>query len=301
MAKKAERIKEKKKRPPIPKYYYVIYAVLISIFVFSAYKLIDYYYNNYKSEHILDNLKEEKDKTDKITDDMLAPKLPGQNSNVSTTTQDLLSPTELLPEKASEGDILDSYKKLYELNHDLCGWIAIDNTSINYPVLYRKDDNTTYLHTDYEGHRGSRAGSIFIDGHSHYLEEDPSANLILYGHNMQVGTMFHDLMNYKKESYYLSHPVIKFDTLYETATYAIIATFSYDVEPGDMVSDFAYYNYYHITTEKKYDEYVTSVKKASLYDTGISASFGDQLITLSTCADYEQDTTKRFVVVAKKL
>lgn len=297
----------KKKEPKgiwIRKYYIPVYIILIGVFLFSAYKLVDYYYNNYKAEKMADALSEKKKDAGKITDDMLAPS-SGLPDNIPSSSPLLPSSEGLQPGNSNNNEmdttaILPQYKELYLKNQDMAGWITIPNTNINYPVMYHKEDNTTYLHTDFEGNGGSKPGCIFIDGRSHFLENEPSTNLILYGHNMKVGTMFHDIMNYQEESYYLAHPVIQFDTLYETATYEIFAVFPSEVQSEDDTTSFKYYSYYYINSKEQFTKYIEEIQNLSLYDTGITARWGDNLITLSTCADYEPDTNKRFVVVARK-
>ena len=295
--------RNKSKKNPISKSYIVIYAFLLSIFIFSAYKLFDYYYNNYKSEQLVENLTKEKEDTNQITDDMLA---PSKTEIIATASPLLPSDPALQPGGTDTkleldiNNILTPYKELYKENKDMAGWITIPNTAINYPVMYRKDDNETYLHTDFKGNKGSRSGCIFMDGRSHFFEENVSSNLILYGHNMRAGTMFHDIMKYEKETYYLAHPVIQFDFIYQTGTYDILAAFPYDIETSENSSEFKYYNYFHVTNEQEFNSYLKGIQSLSLYDTGISASWGDELITLSTCAEYSLDTSKRFVLVARK-
>ncbi len=294
----------KSNKPPLPKYFIALYAVLISIFIFSAYKLIDYYYNNYKAEKIVDRLTDEIDSSYKITDNMLSPKTPGSD-NLSPATPVLPSssthkPGETKKESGEPYGILSPYKELYQESKDLAGWITIENTNINYPVMYRKDDNQTYLNTDFNGNGNSLSGCIFIDGRSNFFEEKASSNLIIYGHNMKVGTMFHDVNNYKDEAYYLAHPVIHFDTLYEYGTYEIMSAFPFDVEVTENSPNFQYYNYYNITGKEEFNKYLAGITILSLYDTGIKAEWGDELITLSTCSGYDLNTTKRFVIVARK-
>ena len=291
-------------KPPLPKYFIALYAVFISIFIFSAYKLINYYYNNYKAEKIVDHLTEKMNSSYKITDNMLTPKTHG-SGNLSSSTPILPSASTHKPgdtEKESEVPygILTPYKELYQENKDLAGWITIDNTNINYPVMYRKDDNKTYLNTDFKGNGNSLSGCIFIDGRSNFLEEKASSNLIIYGHNMKIGTMFHDVDSYKDEAYYLAHPVIHFDTLYKYGTYEIMAAFPFDVEVTDDSPGFRYYDYYNVTSKEDFNKYLDGITNLSLYNTGIKAEWGDELITLSTCSGNDINTTKRFVIVARK-
>ena len=180
-------------------------------------------------------------------------------------------------------------------NNDIIGWIEIENTIINYPVL-QCEDNNFYMTHNYKKEY-SAEGSIFLD--KDYNWELPSSNLLLYGHNNKNKTMFAELLNYKEESYYKEHPTIRFTTLAEDKTYEIIAVFKSRVYYKSEKDVFRYYYFINAENEEEYNNYINESKKASLYDTGKTATYGDQLLTLSTC-EYSQEDG-RFVVVAKKV
>ena len=93
------------------------------------------------------------------------------------------------------------FEQLWKINPDIIGWISIDGTNINNPVL-QAEDNTKYLTAGYDGAENF-AGAVFLD---YECERNFSGqHNILYGHNMKDGSMFHDLVNFKKKSYYRSH------------------------------------------------------------------------------------------------
>ncbi|MDE6941393.1 MAG: class B sortase, partial [Lachnospiraceae bacterium] len=127
---------------------------------------------------------------------------------------------------------------------------------------------------------------------------DVSKRLILYGHHMKSGKMFGTLNKYSKESYYEEHPVIQFDTIYEKGTYQVMYVFRSKVYSEEDVT-FKYYQFINAASEKEFNSAMNEMAALSLYDTGVTASYGDQLLTLSTC-DY-QENKGRFVVVAKKI
>lgn len=186
-------------------------------------------------------------------------------------------------------------EELKKQNNDIIGWIEIENTIINYPVL-QCEDNSFYMTHNYKKEY-SAEGSIFLD--KDYNWELPSSNLLLYGHNNKNKTMFAELLNYKEESYYKEHPTIRFTTLAEDKTYEIIAVFKSRVYYKSEKDVFRYYYFINAENEEEYNNYINESKKASLYDTGKTATYGDQLLTLSTC-EYSQEDG-RFVVVAKKV
>ena len=185
-------------------------------------------------------------------------------------------------------------EKLQEENSEIIGWLEIDGTDINYPVL-QGSDNSFYMTHNYKKEY-SKDGSIFLD--KDYNWDKPSSNLLIYGHNNLNGNMFQNLLAYKKESYYKEHPQIKFTTKEEN-TFEIIAVFYSRVYYKKEKDVFRYYYFINAENEQEYDDFISNCKKVSIYEIGNTAHYGEQLLTLSTC-EYSQEDG-RFVVVAKKI
>lgn len=199
------------------------------------------------------------------------------------------------PEEPAEGENqspLARYQELFNQNNDMAGWISIDGTNINYPVMFTPDNPDFYLKRSFEKEY-SAYGVPYIAEHCSPFE--PSDNVIIYGHHMKNGTMFTGLMEYESKKFYDSHKIIHFDTLTRTADYEIIAVFRTTVYDD---AGFKYYLFANAESEEEFLEYVENCKELSLYDTGVGAEYGDKLITLSTC-EYSR-TNGRLVVVAKK-
>lgn len=189
--------------------------------------------------------------------------------------------------------VLDKYAALYEANGDFTGWLSIEGTEIDYPVMQNEDDDY-YLHHDFYGEE-SKYGCLYV---RRQADLDAGTNFIIYGHNMKDGSMFGDLDLYVNESFCKEHPAISFDTLYEERTYEIIAVFRSQVyREGDDV--FKYYQFYEADTIEEFAYFYDNIKDLSLYDTGVEAEFGDTFLTLSTCAYHVEDG--RFVIVAKRI
>ena len=186
-------------------------------------------------------------------------------------------------------------KQLQAQNADIVGWLEIENTNINYPVL-QGTDNSYYMTHNYKKEK-SKNGSIFLN--ADYNWNIPSNNLLIYGHNLGNGMMFQELLKYEKESFYQEHPVIRFTTAEEDAEYEIISAFKSRVYYKSEKNVFRYYYFINSESEEKYDEFVKNAKNASLYPIDATANYGDQLITLSTCSYYVEDG--RFAVVGKKI
>lgn len=187
------------------------------------------------------------------------------------------------------------YGRLKEENPDLFGWIAIDGTKINYPVMHTPKKPEYYLRRAFDKSR-STSGTPFLDGACFV----GCGNYIVYGHKMQNGTMFADLLKYAQKSFWKEHPIIHFDTTEEFGDYEVLAAFYsqvYSALDGDEV--FRYYRYTDLGDEAVFNEFVEKALKASRYKTGVKAVYGDQLLTLSTCSYHVEDG--RFVVVARKI
>ena len=188
-------------------------------------------------------------------------------------------------------------EELQKENSEIIGWIEIEGTIINYPVCQPMGDDDSYYMTRNYKKEKDNDGAIFLD--PKYNWKIPSTNLLLYGHNNKNGTMFQELMNYKKEDYYKDHSKIRFTTIEEDAEYEIIAVFLSRVYYKNEENVFRFYYFIDAEYEDEFDYYVSESKKASLYDTGKTAIYGEQLMTLVTC-EYSQEDG-RLAVVLKKI
>lgn len=191
-------------------------------------------------------------------------------------------------------DILPEYQTLYSLNKRLIGWVKIDDTYIDYPVL-QTVNNDYYLNHNFDQEE-DKNGSIFLDKDCSIYPR--STNLILYGHHMRSGRMFGQLNKYSSEKFYEEHKYIQFDTIYEKGTYEVMYVFRSKIyEESEIV--FKYYQFTDAVSETEFESNMKQMADMSLYDTGVSTEYGDELLTLSTCDYYTSDG--RFVVVAKKI
>ncbi len=184
-------------------------------------------------------------------------------------------------------------RSLKQENSDIVGLLEIENTSISYPVV-QGDDNEYYMTHNYKKEK-SKNGAIFLD--KDYDWEIPSNNFLIYGHNLNNGTMFQELLKYESEDYYNKHPEILFTTADDEATYDIISVFKSKVY-NNIDNVFKYYFFINPKSEEDYNNYIKNIKEISLYNIEKTAEFGRQLITLSTCSYHVKDG--RFVVVGAK-
>ena len=184
-------------------------------------------------------------------------------------------------------------RTLKQENSDVVGLLEIENTNISYPVV-QGDDNEYYMTHNYKKEK-SKNGAIFLD--KDYDWEIPSNNFLIYGHNLNNGTMFQELLKYESEDYYNKHPEILFTTADDEATYDIISVFKSKVY-NNIDNVFKYYFFINPKSEEDYNNYIKNIKEISLYNIEKTAEFGTQLITLSTCSYHVKDG--RFVVVGAK-
>lgn len=250
------------------KIYIALICAFSILFAVSSGFLIKHYIDSEKQSELYDNLIETIEKTDTEKDTM-------------TYSQDK--------------SFLSDYQDLYLQNNDMVGWIKIEDTKINYPVMQSKDNPNFYLKHGFD--------KAYTDYGCPYVQENcyvdiPSDNLIIYGHNMKDSSMFSGLMKYTDKSFWESHKTIRFDTLTEKCDYEIIAAFK-TVVYTDSPESFKYYQFINADTADEFNAYINKCKELALYDTGVTAEYGDKLITLSTC-EYSRNNG-RMVVVAKKI
>jgi len=195
--------------------------------------------------------------------------------------------------KANEPVMLPEFQELYKRNADIVGWLEISGTRVNYPIMQNRQDAQYYLNHDFDKKKNIN-GLPFLDEHSRINGSDI---LLIHGHHMKNGSMFADLMKYKKESYYKEHPEFQFSTIYEKEEYEIVAVILSKVyRKTDDV--FKYYEIENVETPEAFDSYMQNIKNLALYDTGVTARYGDKLIVLSTCEYSTKDG--RLAVVARK-
>ena len=269
---KAELKKQERRRALM-----ILVFSLVAVACFAYFGI--YYYQNYRTGNDMEHLAEIKEQN----------KTPG-----------LVHLTDKEEENSdSEGEdatpeVLEDYKTLLNMNKDLIGWLKIADINIDYPVM-QTNDNAYYLDHNFEN-KYDKNGCLFLDYQCDVINRN--TNLIIYGHNMQSGKMFGSLSKYSDEAYYKEHPKFEFDTIYEKGAYEIVYVFRSKIYNEDAVV-FKYYQFLDVQSEKEFDSNMAEMAKISLYDTGITPEYGDELLTLSTC-DY-QENNGRFVIVARKI
>jgi sortase B len=196
-------------------------------------------------------------------------------------------PTETAP---SNWTVYEQYGELFAQNADMIGWIKIDGTAIDYPVMQSKDRPDFYLKRGFDKRPSDYGVPYVAEGCAFDPQSD---NVTVYAHHMKSGKMFGELESYKQKAFWREHSTIRFDTFTGFGEYEIFAVFK--VNPAD----FPYNQFIDAADQAAFDEYVRRCKELSFYNTGVTASYGDKLLTLSTC-EYSAEGN-RLVVVARKI
>ena len=191
-------------------------------------------------------------------------------------------------------EVLQEYSALYAQYPELVGWLRIDDTQIDLPVM-QAADNDYYLHNNIDGAEDIN-GTLFLDFRADIIK--PSTNLIIYGHNMKSGAMFGGLKQYLEEAYVAEHGQIQFDTIYEKQTYQVIAVCLSEVGYQDE-GQYKYYNFIEAESNEDFNAFLGAIRKCAVYDKTQDVAESDSLLTLSTCNNYVEDG--RPFVVAKKI
>ena len=255
------------------KKYIIILLLLIVILAISSFFIIKEFAENKKETDIYDELQEI---------------VLEENTDIDTTNVD----TEI---EKSKGESSNKYnlENIAKINSDVVGWIKIENTNIDYPVMQNGD---YYLHRNIYKNYSSH-GTPYL---AEYCNIQYSDNLIIYGHHMNDNSMFAQLDDYKKHSFYENHKYIKFYSYYNGIT--IEKTYEVAIAFKTVVySDkgFKYYNYTNFSDVQELNDFIENCRKLEFYNTGIDINYGDKLITLSTCEYSQKDG--RIVVVAKQI
>ncbi|MBQ8131582.1 MAG: class B sortase [Bacilli bacterium] len=180
--------------------------------------------------------------------------------------------------------ITTNLSSLIKQNKETIGWVKVPNTNINYPVVQTKD-NSFYLNYDFDK-KENTAGWIFLDYRNHLDNSDN--NYIIYGHNRLDNSMFGTLKNTMQEDWYKNNKYIFFNTINSYLTYKVFSIYSIDKD--DFKSNI------NLITEEDYKEYINNSLQRSIYNFNVSVTTQDQLLTLYTC---DNDNENRTILQAK--
>lgn len=261
-------MKQTKQRKIIAAGYFIALTAAIVCLVFSAWMLIQYYMRANKERAKLENLAQ----------------------TVAEAAQPTQSGAPVDPEA-----VLRQYQKLAEQNEDMIGWITIEGTPVNYPVMHTPRAPEYYLRRDFD-QQWSQSGMPFLDAAN--TPDTPGTNQIIYGHNMKDKSMFAAVAYYLDADYFAQHRTVRFDTTQAYGTYTVFAVFHLDASVGNEAA-LQCYTLRDTQDAARMDSFLAYVNQyAALVDNAEFPVQGDTLLTLSTCDNIED--TGRIVVMAKK-
>ncbi|WP_240518164.1 MULTISPECIES: class B sortase [unclassified Lysinibacillus] len=237
--------------------------IYLAIFLYSGFALAKYLYTYYETSKSLEE--------------------------VQTIYQSTLASLEDEVEESSSTPftIRPQFNDLLSVNKNIVGWISVDGTKLNNPIL-QAENNDFYLDHNFKD-RESRAGSVFMDYRNNV--QDLNQNTILYGHAMKNSTMFGSLKNYLNQQYADEHPVIYLDTLYEGYDVEVFAAY-------ETTIDF-YYIETEFTSNDTFLKFTDKIQTRSAIEMNIEIGPEDKILTLSTCKDSVLSDDHRFVVQGK--
>ena len=268
--------------------YIGVIVLLAAAFIISAVYLGNYILDSREQAKRYNELAQMAQATDAPTESTA----PTETEAPTQAPTEASKPTE--PTAPTEPVILTQYEELYKSNPDMVGWIRIEGTQINYPVMQTGLDNKDYyLYRNFDKEDNNH-GTIYAREECDIFK--PSDNITLYGHNMKDGSMFAGLGAYSEKAAWEENSLITFDTLYEYHVYKIFAVFK---TTAILNEGFPYHRFEDAKNEQEFNDFVATCKKLSFYDTGITPSYGDKMICLSTC-EYTQEQG-RFVVAAVRI
>ncbi len=219
---------------------------------------------------------------------------PVVTASPTETPQAVTEPT-ATPAPTPVPAIKNPYAEHYLANEDMAGWLQIPGTVIDYPIMWTPEDENYYLYRGFDK-KDNKNGCLILDTDSSL--NPLTTNLIIHGHNMKSGAMFGDLTEYEAKDYYEDHKQIILHTREGQRNYEVLAVFRSQVfKKTDDV--FKFYKFFQADTEEEFLDFYNNIKELSLYDTGVTAEYGDNFITLSTCVYHVKNG--RFVVVAKEV
>lgn len=291
MSDKIQITKKNKKNKKLNKIIYnILLCILICVFIGCAIYLIKYFLESKKSEDTVDELKELVVAEDEM-DDVI---FDSNYEEVVIATETDAGVQEVKYINFDGIYVQKKYAMLYRKNPDFIGWIKINDTDIDYPVMQSMYEEEYYIYRDYDK-APSNAGTLFVDTSCSVRNSD---NVLIYGHNMHTGKMFHDLLEYEDHEFYEDHKTFTFNTIYGDGEYEVIAAFRTNIYPVDYTG-FKYYQFFDAATEEEFMDYVKNCVSMTPYTIENDVEYGDKLLTLSTCAYHTENG--RFVVVAKKI
>lgn len=188
------------------------------------------------------------------------------------------------------------FTELLNINQDIKGWIKINNTVIDYPVLQSsKDEPIFYLDRNFKKEKDQN-GSIFINSYTGIFDSN-TQNTVMHGHSMKSGKMFSALLKYSSLDYFKEHSIVEFDSIYQPGKWKIFAI----IKTNSLEKHGKIFNYFtqKFDSQEDFLDLIYEIKIRSIINIPVEVLPDDKIISLSTCS-YEMEGF-RTVVFARKI
>ncbi len=261
--------------------YVILILVFAAAFAVSAFYVADYFLEGHQQKEKFEELSGIVKDAQAEATDPAATQAPQETKDPDATEYSF----EMLP----------GYAELYEKNQDVVGWLRIEDTVIDYPVMQTPGRTDYYLDKDFYGEPSAR-GCLYVREECNVFA--PSDNVTIYGHTMRDGSMFAYLHNYVDKETFDYNSLIFFDTLYESHVYKIFAVFKTTAALGE---GFSYHQMEFAEGEEDFEAFIATCKDLALYETGETPAYGDKIICLSTCEYTAYEEHGRLVVAAYRI
>ncbi|MCI8660618.1 MAG: class B sortase [Lachnospiraceae bacterium] len=262
----------------------------VAVFLLSGFLLVRDFVQTRRQQETFEQLGERFSQTSKVMETEPEKRAEG---DTSLPLQEKLSPQEWKEqqEKLAEERFL-IYRSMKEENSDMVGWIRIEGTNIDYPVMQNLDQPDYYLHHDFYKKKSSY-GTPYLSAICRY--EEPRTSLMISGHHMKNGSMFASLQNYTEKDYFWEHPYVQFDTIDEAGSYEVAAVIKLSAS-GDQTM---WQNLLFPQAEGEFEQAWERIQSYWFYDTGVSLKREDELLALVTCEYTLKDG--RILVIARRI
>ena len=261
----------------------VVFTLSLFVFLFSLYQIVCYFAEENDQKKINESIIDLGIVSVPVEQTETAPEsIPPVTGDAGDASP---APTVTSKVILKKPDIEVNFDKLKQIYPDLVGWLYMQGGTVHYPVMQGKD-NDYYLNRLPDG-KTNAAGSLFLDSRDSADCSQP--NQVIYGHNMKNGSMFAFLLNYRDSAYYESNPYLFYFTqsgVYRAEIFAGIHTKSTD------------YVYARPQNEEEMTQYLSEMRRKSVFSSSVSVSGQDRVLVLSTCSG-AVGSDDRFVVLAK--
>jgi sortase B len=242
----------------------ISFIMFVLIFIMFSFKAVattyDYYRNRKVNRTIQGKFHIENQREENLTEK--------QENDVSNEVGEVEQPLIYIPKRLK---VRERFKELLKINEDIVGWIKIDGTKVDYPIL-QAEDNEYYLKLNHKNQR-TDAGSIFMDFRNTIEGEDH--HTILYGHNMKDGSMFGELKKLKNQQFFNNNSTFLYQTLYKDYEVEIFSVYVTDTSFYYIETDFG--------SDEEYIDFILGLQERSMHKKDIALTAEDRIITLSTC------------------